>query len=177
MKTWVYIATSLDGYIARENGDIDWLMSIENPTDDDFGYKDFISSIDGIVIGRGTYEKVLTFPSWPYDRKVYVLSTTLKSVPEPLKDKITLLSMKPKEVLAHLSSQGHAGLYIDGGKVIQGFLRDDCIDEMIITKIPVLIGSGIPLFGNLPADMQFKHLHTQVYPNGLVKSHYRRLRG
>ncbi len=177
MKTWVYIATSLDGYIARENGDIDWLMSIENPTDDDFGYKDFISSIDGIVIGRGTYEKVLTFPSWPYDRKVYVLSTTLKSVPEPLKDKITLLSMKPKEVLAYLSSQRHAGLYIDGGMVIQGFLRDDCIDEMIITKIPVLIGSGIPLFGNLPADMQFKHLHTQVYPNGLVKSHYRRLRG
>lgn len=177
MKTWVYIATSLDGYIARENGDIDWLMSIENPTDDDFGYRDFISSIDGIVIGRGTYEKVLTFPSWPYDRKVYVLSTTLKSVPEPLKEKITLLSMKPKEVLARLSSQGHAGLYIDGGKVIQDFLRDDCIDEMIITKIPVLIGSGIPLFGNLPADLQFKHLHTQIFPNGLVKSHYTRLRG
>lgn len=135
-----------------------------------------MSKIDAVVIGRGTFEKVLTFPSWPYEKKVFVLSTGIKQVPDMLRGKVTVLSMKPRELLNYLSSEGFSNIYVDGGKVVQGFLKEDCIDEMIITKVPVLIGSGIPLFGFLDNDLQFKHIRTDVYSNGLVKSRYERER-
>lgn len=140
-------------------------------------YAEFISAIDAIVIGRGTYEKVLTFPDWPYEQKVFVLSASLKQLPAALEGKAALLAMKPKEILNHLAAQGFGHAYIDGGKVIQSFLREDCIDELIITKVPELIGSGIPLFGDLTNDLQFKHIRTDVYSNGLVKGRYERVRG
>lgn len=174
MKTIVYIGTSLDGFIARKDGDIDWLVKFENPVKDDYG--EFISKIDAVVIGRGTFEKVLTFPSWPYEKNVFVLSTSVKQIPDMLRGKVTILSMKPGQLLNHLSNEGFSNIYVDGGKVIQGFLKEDCIDELIITKIPVLLGSGIPLFGYLDNDLQFKHIRTNVYSNGLVKSHYERKR-
>lgn len=174
MKTIVYIGTSLDGFIARKDGDIDWLVRFEEPVRDD--YAEFISTIDAVVMGRGTFEKVLTFPSWPYEQKVFVLSTRLKQLPDHLKGKAAVLSMKPREVLAYLSSEGFSNIYVDGGKVIQGFLNEDCIDELIITKVPVLIGSGIPLFGGLDHDIQFEHVRTKAFSNGLVKSHYERIR-
>ncbi|MBI3609573.1 MAG: dihydrofolate reductase [Nitrospirae bacterium] len=174
MKTIVYIGTSLDGFIARKDGEIDWLVKFEKPVRGD--YAEFISKIDAVVMGRGTFEKVLTFPSWPYEKKVFVLSTTIKQVPAKLKRKVTVLSMKPRELLDYLSNEGFSNIYVDGGKVIQSFLKEDCIDEMIITKAPVLIGSGIPLFGYLDHDLPFKHIRTKVYSNGLVKSHYKRKR-
>jgi len=173
MKATVYIGTSLDGFIAREDGDIDWLVKFESE-EVHHSYKELMSRIDAIVIGRGTFEKVLTFPSWPYEKKVFVLSTTLKQVPDAIRQKVTILSMNPIQVLAYLSGEGFANLYIDGGKVIQNFLREDCIDEMIITTVPVLIGTGIPLFGYLNTDLSFKHIRTSVYSNGLVKSQYER---
>lgn len=176
MKNCVYIATSLDGFIARKDGNIDWLLEIENPSNDDYGYNEFISGIDAIVMGRNSYEKVLTFDHWPYEKKVFVLSSTLKEISRDLKEKVTLLSMKPKELLENLSKNGYKNLYIDGGKLIQSFLNEDLIDELIITRIPVLIGEGIPLFGYLKNDLKFIHIKTDVYPNGLVKSHYRRKR-
>jgi len=173
MKTSVYIGTSLDGLIARKDGNIDWLVKFES---EEIGqsYKEFISKIDAIVIGRGTFEKVLSFPSWPYELKVFVLSNSIREAPEPLKEKVTILSMKPKELLQYLSGQGFSSIYIDGGNVIQSFLKEDCIDEIIITKVPVLIGSGISLFGQLEKDLSFKHMQTDVYANGLVKSRYER---
>jgi dihydrofolate reductase len=174
MKTIVYIGTSLDGFIARKDGEIDWLVKFEKPVRDD--YRKFISQIDAVVIGRGTFEKVLTYPSWPYEKKVFVLSTRLKRIPDKLRGKVTVLSMKPRELLDYLSDDGFSNIYVDGGKVIQSFLKEDCIDEMIITKAPVLIGSGIPLFGHLDQDLPFKHVRTKVYANGLVKSHYKRKR-
>jgi dihydrofolate reductase len=174
MKTIVYIGTSLDGYIARKNGSIDWLVPFEKPVRAD--YEDFIKSIDAIVMGSGTFEKVLTFPSWPYKKKVFVLSTRLKRTPRKLEGKVIILSMKPKSLLKYLSKEGLSNIYVDGGKVIQGFLRDDCIDEMIITRVPMLIGNGIPLFGDLDRDLRFKHVRTKVFPNGLVMSHYKRNR-
>jgi dihydrofolate reductase len=176
MKTSVYIATSLDGFIARNDGILDWLVDNENPTGDDYGYSEFISNIDAIVMGRGTFEKVLSFPSWPYNKRVFVLSTSLQQIPDGLREKATVLSMKPTEVLNYLSKNGYEHLYIDGGKVIQSFLQEDCIDEMIITKIPVLIGNGIPLFGFLERDLLWKHVKTNLYPNGLIQSHYERKR-
>jgi dihydrofolate reductase len=175
LKTTVYIGTSLDGFIARKDDDIEWLVKFQN-TEIHQSYKEFLDRIDAIVIGRGTYEKVLTYPSWPYEKKVFVLSNSIKIVPAGLKEKLTILSMRPKELLDYLSGKGFHNIYVDGGKVIQDFLKEDCIDEMIITKVPELIGSGIPLFGHLEKDIQFVHLQTEVYSNGLVKSRYERKR-
>jgi dihydrofolate reductase len=171
MKTTAYIGTSLDGYIARKEGDIDWLTQFENPEISQ-SYVEFASTIDAMVIGRGTYEKVLTFPSWPYEKKVFVLSNSIKQIPENLRERVIVISMKPKEVLDYLSNEGFTTIYVDGGKVIQSFLKENLIDELIITRVPLLIGSGIPLFGQLDHDLQFKHVQTEVYSNGLVKSRY-----
>ncbi len=175
MKTIVYIGTSLDGFIARKDGDIDWLTRFANE-EAIHAYKEFMSRIDAIVIGRGTFEKVLTFPSWPYEKNVFMLSTSIKQVPDILKDKVTVLSMKPKELLSYLSGKGFTSIYVDGGKVIQEFLKEDLIDELIISKTPVLLGSGIPLFDHLNTDLHFKHIQTQVSSNGLVRSYYKRAR-
>jgi dihydrofolate reductase len=173
MKISVYVGTSLDGFIARKDGNIDWLVKFQN-NEVSKSYEEFISRIDTIVIGRGTYETVLNFPSWPYEKKVFVLSTSIKQIPDSLKGKASILSMKPKELLDFLSHEGFSNIYVDGGKVIQNFLKEDCIDELIVTKLPVLIGNGIPLFGDLNNDLQFKHIRTDIYSNGLVKSHYER---
>jgi len=173
VKTSVYIGISLDGFIARSDGDIEWLVKFQNQEVAD-SYEKFIINIDAIVIGRGTFEKVLSFPTWPYDKKVFLLSISIKQVPEALTGKVTILSMKPKEMLSYLSNEGFSNIYVDGGKVIQGFLRDDCVDELIVTTVPVLIGGGISLFGHLDNDLQFKHLRTEVYSNGLVKNYYQR---
>ena len=171
----VYIGTSLDGFIARTDGNIDWLTQYAND-DAIHAYEDFMNGIDAIVIGRGTFEKILTFPSWPYEKKAFVLSTSLKRLPDTLNDKTTLLSMKPKELLGYLSGMGFSIIYVDGGKVIQSFLKEDLIDDLIISKVPVLIGNGIPLFGFLDTDLQFKHIRTVVQSNGLVRSYYKRER-
>ena len=175
LKTFVYVGTSLDGYLARKDGNIDWLAEFESK-EVHKSYGEFIRKIDAIVIGRGTFETVLSFPTWLYERKVYVLSTTLKKVPTQLKGKVELLSMKPREVLKHLENKGYSTIYVDGGKVIQDFLKEDCIDELIITRLPVLIGNGISLFGSLNNDLRFRHLQTTVLSNGLVKSRYQRKR-
>src|SRR4029450_10989958 len=133
-KTTVYIGTSLDGFIARKDGDIDWLTRFAND-EAIHAYEEFMSGIDAIVIGRGTFEKVLTFPSWPYEKKAFVLSTSLKQLPDTLKDNATLLSMKPKELLSYLSKTGFSSIYIDGGKVIQSFLVEDAVDDLIISRV------------------------------------------
>ncbi len=174
MKTKVYIGTSLDGFIARKDGDIDWLTQFAND-EAIHAYKEFINRIDAIVIGRGTFEKVLTFPSWPYDKKVFLLSNTIKQVPDELKEKVTVLSIKPGKLLSYLSDLGFSSIYIDGGKVIQDFLKEDLIDELIISKVPVLIGNGIQLFGQLNTDLQFKHIRTEAQSNGLVRSYYEKI--
>jgi len=164
----------LTALLREKTGGLDWLVRFEKPVRDD--YRKFMSTIDAVVIGRGTFESVLTFPSWPYDQKVFVLSTRLKKIPDKLKGKATVLSMKPKALLNYLSKEGCSNIYVDGGKVIQGFLKEDCIDELIITKAPLLIGSGLPLFGDLDHDLSFQHVRTKVYSNGLVKSRYKRKR-
>src|SRR5678810_684526 len=175
MKTSVYIGTSLDGFIARKDGDIEWLTQFAND-EAVSAYKKFMTGIDAIVIGRGTFEKILTFPSWPYIKKAFVLSTSLTQLPDTLRDKATLLSMKPKELLSHLSRTGFSSIYIDGGKVIQSFLEEDAIDDLIISRVPLLIGNGIPLFGFLSVDLKFKHLKTETQSNGLVRTYYKRER-
>jgi dihydrofolate reductase len=172
MANYVYIATSLDGFIATPDGGVEWLDDVPNPDKDDFGYGAFISRVDAIMMGSGTYEKVLTFGPWPYEKIVYVLSNRIVSVPEELIDRIKIINGPLEAVLSILKEQGIENLYIDGGKVIQSFLRKDLIDELIITKVPKLLGKGIPLFGDLEGTMNFTHVETEVINNYLVKSRY-----
>lgn len=177
MKNIIYIATSLDGYIAETNGNIDWLHAIPNPTGSDFGFTTFMEQVDALIMGKNTFETVCNFEGpWPYSKPVYVLSNSLKEIPAKLKDKSQLIKGSPKEVLSQLKSKGIHKVYIDGGVTIQSFLKEDLIDEMIISKIPVILGSGIPLFSKLDKKLWFEHISTEVLLNQLVKSHYKRKR-
>lgn len=175
MPNMAYIATSLDGYIARTNGDISWLDEIPNPENSDFGYSEFISNIDAIIMGRNTFEKVLEFDDWPYEQLVFVLSNTLKKVPEYLIDRVEIVSGDLKTILEDLEKRELKNLYVDGGKTIQSFLKEDLIDEMIITTVPILLGDGIPLFGHLRRDLKFKCVKVELLGD-LVKHYYERIR-
>jgi dihydrofolate reductase len=170
----VFIAISLDGFIARQDGDIAWLLERDDPTED-HGYTAFIADKDTIVMGRGSYEKALTFDPWPYDRPVVVLSKQLAdtAVPEELTGKVRFYAAAPKEVMAELAAQKVRRIYVDGGRVVQSFLRDGLITDMVITTVPVLIGSGRPLFGALCQDIDLELVSSRSFPSGLVQSSYR----
>ena len=172
MANYVYIATSLDGFIATSDGGLDWLMEIPNPDKSDYGFVDFIKGIDALVMGRNTFEKVLSFDEWPYNKPVFVLSNSLMEMPKHVVGKAEIVKGDIKNVINHLNKRGYKNLYIDGGKVIQSFLKEDLIDEMIITKVPVLLGKGIPLFGEIDHSLKFRHTRTEVFNKTLVKSYY-----
>ncbi len=174
VSTHVFIAVSLDGYIARQDGDIDWLLQRDDPTED-HGYTAFIADKEWIMMGRGSYEKVLTFKEWPYDRPVLVLSRQLADtpVPEALKGKVQFSRLTPKDVLNDLAAQNVQRVYLDGGQVIQSFLREGLVADIVITTVPVLLGSGKPLFGSLSRDINLTLLSSRSFPSGLVQSHYR----
>jgi dihydrofolate reductase len=172
----VFIAASLDGYIARPDGDIGWLLQRDDP-DEDHGYTAFIADKDVIVMGRNSYEKVLGFETWPYDRPVLVLSKRLAGAPVPdrLQGQLRFADMAPVEAMRELERQGVRRVYVDGGRVVQAFLRERLIDDMVITTAPVLIGSGRPLFGELPKDIGLELVASRSFPSGLVQSTYRLL--
>jgi dihydrofolate reductase len=172
----VFIATSLDGFIATRDGGVDWLDEIPNPEHSDFGYRDFMSGIDALVMGRNTFEKVLTLGDWPYDKPVFVLSKTLSDVPAEVAGKAEIVDDFPKSLTERLDQRGFLNLYVDGGKVIQSFLEDDLVDEMIITRVSVLLGDGIPLFGKLTKRLQFSHVKTETLNEILTQSTYTRVR-
>ncbi|MGA1793490.1 MAG: dihydrofolate reductase family protein [Thermoplasmatota archaeon] len=176
MTNFIYIATSLDGFIATPDGGIDWLSEIPNPDHGDFGFSDFMDTIDAVVMGRNTFEKLLSFNEWPYDKPVFVLSNRMREVPIHLEDKAEIVGGDIKDLCDGLTKRGYRNLYIDGGKVIQSFLREDLIDEMIITRIPIILGDGIPLFSDLDHAVKFKHEDTVIFNNHLVKSHYIRVK-
>jgi dihydrofolate reductase len=176
-KNSVYIATSLDGYIADKNGGIEWLDSISIPDDEDMGYVKFTEGIDALVMGRSTFETVLGFDvDWPYKKPVFVLSNSLNQIPESHKGKAHLVKGTLAQILEQIHKKGCPRLYIDGGKTIQSFLKQDLIDEMIITIFPVLLGGGSPLFSELPEELDFELVESKVYLNQLVQHHYRRNR-
>ena len=174
MKLSVYIAVSLDGFIARENGDIDWLPESSGGADsEDYGYKAFFNSVDVLVMGRNTYEKVLSFGEWPYgSKRVIVLSSRNLKVPVALKDTVEVKNSTPSELVESLAAKGVQHLYVDGGKTVQGFLHAGLIDEVIISRIPILIGQGIPLFGQVVGDVRLRHEATRSFDSGIVQSSY-----
>lgn len=177
MKNTVFIATSLDGYIADKHNKVDWLESIDNPQHDDMGYNALIDRTDALVMGRNTFELILSFDiDWPYTVPVYVLSHTLKVVPIGYEDKVVLLQGHPEEVLKNIHQRGHLNLYIDGGLTIQQFLQTDLVDEMIITTIPIVLGAGIPLFGQLSSPLAFKCVEAKQLIGAVSQSHYLRQR-
>ena len=175
-KCSVFIATSLDGFISRRDGSIDWLNEANAvvPEGEDCGYAQFMSSVDALVMGRNTFEQVLSFGAWPYGTTpVVVLSRQLKSLPGNVPATVTLSADDPTTLVQRLSAEGLQHLYIDGGLTIQSFLSAGLIDEIIITTIPIILGAGKPLFGPLPGDVALEHGSTRSFDFGFVQSKYR----
>jgi dihydrofolate reductase len=170
MTTSVFIGTSLDGFIARLNGSFDFLPAGGG---EPHGYDEFIAGIDALVIGRNTFETVLAFPQWPYgEQRVVVLSSRKLDLSVVRGGVVEQMDGSPTDIVTKLAATGAHNLYIDGGITIQRFLRAGLIQRLIITRVPVLIGEGIPLFGKIPHDIKLRHISTQQYSSGLVKSEY-----
>lgn len=176
MKCSVYIATSLDGFIAKTDDDIEWLDHpdyILEDKNEDFGFYGFMDSVDALVMGRRTFEKVLSFGEWPYEKPVIVLSSKSDLVPDHLDGKALTMNGSPKDIVKKCSELGYNHLYIDGGKTIQEFLNAQLIDQLTITKIPVLLGEGIPLFGQTEYNINLELISCTSYKNGFVILIYR----
>jgi dihydrofolate reductase len=170
MMVSVFMGTSLDGFIARRNGEFDFL-----PTGggEPHGYDEFIATVDVIVMGRGTFETVLKMSPWPYgEKRVVVLSSRRLDLTMVRGGVVEQMAGEPAEIVAKLAAQGSKHVYVDGGITVQGFLRAGLVQRLTITRVPVLIGDGIPLFGSLAQDVQLRHLGTRQYASGLVTSEY-----
>jgi dihydrofolate reductase len=169
VNTSVFVGVSVDGFIARADGALDWLPAGGG---EEHGYEAFMASVDALVIGRNTYDTVLGFDQWPYgDKPVFVLSTRPIG-PAPAGAVVERLSGEPAEIVSRLAAKGFQHAYVDGGITVQRFLRAGLIDRLVITRVPVLIGTGIPLFGDLPTDIRLGHVGTRQYATGLVQSEY-----
>lgn len=170
MLASVFIGTSVDGFIARPDGSLDFLPPGGG---EEHGYTAFMASVDALVIGRGTFETVLAYPEWPYgDKPVVALSSRPLDLSKVRGGVVEQMGGPPAEILARLEQRGMRHVYVDGGITIQRFLRAGLIERLIITRVPVLIGAGIPLFGALDADVRLHHVATRQYPSGLVQSEY-----
>lgn len=171
-----FIASSLDGFIARTDHEIDWLN--KQPLDgDDHGYEAFVARMDGVILGRHSFRKVRSFPEWPYKKPVVVLSRTLTQddIPAPLRrdDRVRIAGTSPSRLAATLAAEGWRRAYIDGGATIQSFLRAGLLNEITITQVPILLGAGRRLFGPLEEDIDLELREVRSYRSGLVATRYR----
>jgi dihydrofolate reductase len=170
MKVSVFVGASVDGFIARPDHGLDWLPEGGG---EPHGYEEFMAGIDTLVIGRKTFEKVLTFDAWPYgSKRVVVLSHHPVGLPADAGGVVEQMAGSPAEIIAGLAASGAKSLYVDGGLTIQSFLGAGLVQRLTITRVPVLIGEGIPLFGALPQDVRLRHIATRDFPSGLVQSDY-----
>ena len=170
MKASVFVGASVDGFIARLNGDLDWLPHDAEP----HGYDEFIASVDTIVIGRKTLI-VMGFDTWPYGKKlVVVLSSQHVDLSSAVArgGVVEQMGGSPTGIVSSLTARGVQHVYVDGGITIQRFLRAGLVNRLVVTRVPVLIGEGIPLFGTVPKDVPLRHVATRSYPSGLVQSEY-----
>jgi len=169
MRASVFVGVSLDGFIARSNDDLDWLPQ---DSGEDRGYDAFMATVDALVIGRNTFDKVMTFEAWPYGEKLVVVLSNRPLPPAPAGSRVERLSGPPGDVVSQLAARGIQHIYVDGGVTIQRFLQAGLIQRLTITWVPVLIGAGIPLFGDAHRDITLRHLATRQFPSGLVQSQY-----
>jgi len=169
MRTSVFVGTSLDGFIARANGDFDFLFPSGN---EPHGYDEFMATVDALVIGRGTFDVANNMPEWPYGDKPVIVLTSRPLAETRLGKKIECLSGTPHEISAALSARGFEHVYVDGGITIQRFLEAGLIHRITITRVPVIIGAGVPLFGTTHRDILLEHIATRTYSSGLVQSEY-----
>ena len=176
-RNLVFIGASLDGYIADRNGGLNWLTAIPNPEQSDMGYTEFMGQVDALVMGRKTFETVCGFEGdWPYAKPIFIVSRTLDTIAEEYRDKAELVKGSLVQILEKIHNEGYHRLYIDGGVTIQNFLKEDLIDEITITTIPIVLGGGSALFSILPKELEFTLVESKIFLNQLVQSHYRRKR-
>ena len=182
----VFLGMSVDGFIARPDGDLAWLTGggqadgngAGGAPDDgeggDFGFAEFVSGVDALVMGRGTYEVIAPLAEWPYQGKpVHVISTTL----EPDADARITVHRSFDEAVAALTAAGYRRVYVDGGRTVHDFLAAGLVGDLTLSRVPVLIGEGHTPFGPLPADVRLEHVRTQTFPGGMVQTSYRVRRG
>jgi len=168
IRASVFVGVSVDGFMARRDGGLEWLPSDCEP----HGYSEFMETVDALLIGRNTFDVVLAFDAWPYgDKPVYVLSSR-PLAPAPPGAVVERLSGDAGAVAAELAGRGHEHVYVDGGITIQQFLRAGRIQRLVVTRVPVLIGEGTPLFGAVPSDIRLRHVATRSFPSGLVQTEY-----
>lgn len=174
MQVSAFIAASLDGYISRLDNSIDWLENASSDATEDYGYEEFVKTVSSVVMGRKTFQKILTFPEWPFQhQRVIVLSSTMKSVPDSVSDSVQLFNGDVTELAALLDSQGDTHVYVDGSRAIQSFIAAGLLTDLTITTVPILIGEGISLFGGpLRKDITVNHVNTKAFHNGFVQNHY-----
>ncbi len=183
----VFLGMSVDGFIARLDGDLSWLTGEggepaaaggEAPTPDDgaggdFGFGEFVRGVDAVLMGRSTYAFIAPFEDWPYEgRPVHVLSTTLAEGA----DRRISVHRSLEEAVDALSGAGYRRVYVDGGRTVHEFLAAGLVGELTLSRVPVLIGTGLTPFGPLPHDLRLDHVGTRSYPGGMVQSTYRVLR-
>ena len=170
----IFIATSLDGFVARQDYRLDWLMK-QKTEGEDHGYDAFLKSVDGLVMGSGSYKTVLAFGEWPYAQPVVVMSRSLSQadVPAELTDRVRVTKLAPPDLMRELQAEGWDRAYIDGGQVVQSFLRANLIQDLIVTLVPILIGEGRRLFGTVVGDIDLELLGATSFPSGLLQTRYR----
>tara|TARA_R110000765_G_scaffold71920_3_gene139561 strand:- start:1707 stop:2246 length:540 start_codon:yes stop_codon:yes gene_type:complete len=172
-RNLVFIGASLDGYIADRNGGLNWLTAIPNPEQSDMGYTEFMAQVDALVMGRKTFETVCGFEGdWPYAKPIFIVSRTLDTIAEEYRDKAELVKGSLVQILEKIHNEGYHRLYIDGGVTIQNFLKEDLIDEITITTIPIVLGGGSALFSVLPKELEFTLVASKVFLDQLVQNHY-----
>jgi len=169
VKASVFVGTSLDGFIARANGNLDFLPPGGG---EPHGYGEFMATVDALVIGRKTFETVLTLGAWPYGEKPVIVLSSRPLAPAPSGAVVERMSGAPADIVSQLAASGIQHIYVDGGVTIQRFLQAGLIQRLVITRVPVLIGAGVPLFGPLPRDIRLQHVTTRPYKSGLVQSEY-----
>ncbi|MEH6593769.1 MAG: dihydrofolate reductase family protein [Halioglobus sp.] len=184
MKCSVYIATSVDGYIATQDGSVEWLENAGNPESGDrepvgdAGFSAYIASVDCMIMGRKCMEKIASFEltpeQWPYgDMPIFVLSNTVKSPPESLGNRVRMYSGDLSALTDQLASDGYNHAYIDGGATITSFIKHGLLDEICVTQIPVLLGGGLPLFGDIERQIKLENAEATVFSNDFIQWKYR----
>ena len=174
METIVYIATTLEGYITRPEGELDWLIDPDFVDEgEDYGFTKLLDSVSCVVMGRHTFESLMNAHEWPCgNKRLVVMTQSMSELPEHTPETVELFAGEPAELVNKLALEGESKVFLDGGQLIRSFNAKGLVDRLILTRVPVLIGSGVPLFGALKTDIKWKHIRTQSYKSGLVQSEY-----